>query len=167
MPRPHLLLLCAAFAAAPIEAAATPGEQLKPQPAVTQEQTDEQAQEMLILFVMVDYLGHGKANHESDPRIYADRVSYFDRGEISRDAVIADQQSFYRRWPVRSYEYIADTLKIGASNDYSVDVTFRYHFEVGNGKRTKRGVGNAKLGVAEADGRFVIVRESGSVATRR
>lgn len=166
MPRPHLLLLCVAFAAAPIETAAAPGEEL-PQPAVTQEQTDEQAEEKLILFVMVDYLGHGKANHESDPRIYADRVSYFDRGEISRDAVIADQQSFYRRWPVRSYEYIADTLKIGASNDYSVEVTFRYNFELGNGKRTKRGVGVAKLGVAEADGRFVIVRESGSVKGRK
>ena len=68
---------------------------------------------------------------------------------------------------MRSYEYVADTLRIGAGNDDSLDVTFRYHFEVANGKRMKRGVGVAKLGVAEADGRFVIVRESGSVKGRK
>jgi hypothetical protein len=135
-------------------------------PAPDPQKQTEQFLEQLIAFVLVDYLGHGNPNHVNAPAIYADRVIYFDKGEVGRDDVIADQAAYNRRWPKRTYEYIKDTIRADAAKDGSIDVSFRYVFDVSNGKEKKTGIAVSRLGVAVIGGKFVIMREAGEVERR-
>lgn len=114
-------------------------------------------------FVIVDYLGEGKPGYETRPELYADRVVYYDQGEIAREGVIADQRRHYKRWSKRRYVFIRDTLNVTPADDENFDISFRYTFEVGNGKLTKVGSGLTRLGIARQGGRFVVVREDGEV----
>ncbi len=117
-------------------------------------------------FVVTEYLGHGRPDHQNRAELYAPRVTYFDKGEISRAQVMAEKQSYYRRWPKRTYELIPDTLRAEVAADRTFDITFRYTFDVSGGRESRRGIAVARLGVVLSEGGFTIVREAGDVEKR-
>ena len=122
----------------------------------------------LTYFVQHDYLGNGRLNHISDAALFADRVDYYGRRRLSRRAVDASRHSYYRKWPQRRYEFIPDSMRIRQRGEDSVDIAFRYTFELaGRGKRI-RGVGRTRLTVRQRheDGAFEITRENGRVLRR-
>lgn len=137
-----------------------------PEPATGGSSGHEQLLRRLGDFVVTDYLGHGRIDHQNRADIYAPRVIYFDKGEISRAQVMAEKQSYYRRWPKRTYELIPDTLRAEVGADATFDITFRYTFEVGGGRDSRRGIAVARLGVAVVEGGFAILREAGDVEKR-
>ena len=134
---------------------------------VKPEQDRQQALRRLIDFVVVEYLGHGRTDHENRAEIYAPRVVYFDKGEISRDAVMAEKRTYYKRWPKRSYTLIEGSVDAKPGPNDTLDMTFRYTFEVSNNRDRRSGTGSTRLGVALVEGRYVIVREAGGVERRR
>lgn len=114
----------------------------------------------LTAFVVQDYLGHGKSDHENRPELYAPRVRYYQKGEISRNAVMAEKRNYYRRWPSRNYDLIANSLRAAPGPNDTLVMTFRYTYEVSRGAERRKGTGATTLGVALNEGRFIIVRET-------
>ena len=117
-------------------------------------------------FVKDAYLGHGKENHVSDDTIFADEVEYYDEGRIPRSEVTADHDNYYRKWPERLYEMIADSLKFTPTSDNTVDATFRYAYQLANGTKKTGGIGVTNLSIQLRDGRFEITKEQGKVVSR-
>jgi len=64
----------------------------------------------------------------SELTFYADRVSYFDHGDVSRDFIAKDVSRYYKRWPQRDYELLE--FKVGAFRENEVEVKFRIGFQV-------------------------------------
>jgi hypothetical protein len=120
----------------------------------------------IVNFVGVDYLGHGLLNHESRAELYGPQVVYFEKGTLSRDQVMADKKAYYARWPKRKYELVANSLTTQSGAGDSLDVTFRYVFEVADAKRTVTGIGTTTIGLVSRGGRLLIVRETGQVLQR-
>lgn len=117
----------------------------------------------LFNFVVVEYLGHGRVDHRDRPELFAPQINYYKRGVISREALLADKAAYYRRWPTRRYELITDSIQAAPGGGGTIDITFRYIFEVANNKETRRGKGIARLRVTLADDKFSIVSEEGEV----
>lgn len=148
---------------------ATPGQPPPRQPERTPPDPKRDNDEFLRRlgqFVVVDYLGQGRANHENQPDIFAPRVVYFDKGEVPREVVMREKRAYYRKWPTRSFELIKDTLRLDKASDGTLQITFRYVFDVTDGNQRRRGIALAELGIAESGGRLVIRRENGSVEKR-
>ena len=120
----------------------------------------------LVDFVKNAYLGHGKANHVSDEAIFAGEVDYYDQGRVPRAAVTQDHESYYKKWPVRTYEMIADSLQLNPTADNIVDASFRYAFQVANGAKHLGGISVTYLTIQFRDGRFEITKEQGRVVSR-
>jgi hypothetical protein len=123
----------------------------------------ERLRRALFNFVVIEYLGHGRANHTDRPELFAPEVKYYNKGVIPREAVLADKESYYKRWPQRRYELIADSVQAAAASGDSLDITFRYEFQVSRGAETRRGRGVSRLGVQLIDGQFAIISEDGEV----
>lgn len=121
----------------------------------------------LFNFVVIEYLGHGRSDHRDRPALFAPRIKYYQKGVISREALLADKAAYYRRWPQRRYELIKDSVQAAPGSGDSIDVTFHYAFEVSNGKEVRRGTGVSRLGVQLIDGQFSIISEDGKVERRQ
>ncbi len=127
----------------------------------------ERLRRALFNFVVIEYLGHGRYDHRDRPELFAPRVRYYKKGVISREALMADKSAYYKRWPQRRYELIRDSIQAAPGAGDTIDITFRYGFEVSNGRETRRGIGVARLGVQLIDGEFSIVSEDGEVERRQ
>lgn len=121
----------------------------------------------LFNFVVIEYLGHGRVDHRDRLELFAPRVNYYKKGVVSREALLADKAAYYRRWPQRRYELIKDSIQAAPGRGDTIEMTFRYVFEVGNDKETRRGTGIARLGVTLTDDKFWIVSEDGEVERRQ
>ena len=73
---------------------------------------------------------------------------------------MAEKRNYYRRWPSRSYDLIANSLRAAPGPNDTLVMTFRYTFEVSRGTERRKGTGATTLGVALNEGRFIIVRET-------
>jgi hypothetical protein len=120
----------------------------------------------LLRFVLESYLGNGRPGHVNPADIYADVVGYYGRGRVTRAQVLADKQTYYRRWPERTYTYIPDSLRIERGAGDTVTITFRHRYEVAAGQNRRAGIATTRLDVSLQDGRFVIVGEGGMVERR-
>jgi len=75
------------------------------------------------------YLDACKTNElPAELAFYADRVNYFDHGEVTRDFVARDVARYYKRWPQRDYELL--DLTLGKTSEQEVEVKFRIRFNV-------------------------------------
>lgn len=121
----------------------------------------------LMTFVADDYLGTGRDDHENRPDLYAESVDYYGRSRTTRAAVMDGKRAYYRKWPQRRYEMIADSLQAKPGAGDSVEITFRYAYRVANGARYAEGIGTTTLGLVLADdGRYQIVKETGGIVRR-
>jgi hypothetical protein len=126
----------------------------------------EQLLKQLYHFVQVDYLGQGTVSRTASPEMYAPTVTYFSRGEITRDQVLAEKRVYYSRWPNRVFEMVEGSLKGQAAGDDEVELFFRYSFDVSNSSDSRRGIATATLRVALTGDRFVIRGEKGGIEKR-
>jgi hypothetical protein len=134
------------------------------------ERDDSEAERLrraLFNFVVIEYLGHGRADHRDRPDLFAPRVNYYKKGIVTREALLADKTTYYKRWPKRRYELIKDSVQVARGGGDSIEVTFRYGFEVANDRETRRGTGVARLSVQLTGGQFSIVSEDGEVERRQ
>jgi hypothetical protein len=132
----------------------------------TKDRDSERLREQLYRFVVIEYLGHGLIDHRGRADLFASRVNYYKRGVISREAMLVEKSNYYKRWPRRQYELISDSLRAAPGPDNTVNITFRYLFEVSNDKESRSGIGFTTLGIERIDGRFSIVSEDGGVERR-
>ncbi len=129
----------------------------------------EQGRDMaaeLINFIKLAYLGHGLQDHMLPEIMFADEVDYYDHGRLPRDGVMKDHADYYRKWPSRHYEMIADSLQLKVIDDSTVEASFRYAFQVANTKKKAGGIAVTDLTIQVRDGRFIITREAGKVVSR-
>ncbi len=113
--------------------------------------------------MVVEYLGHGRTDHKDRPELFAAQVRYYKKGLVSREALLADKEAYYKRWPMRRYALIKDSVQASSGADNSINITFRYEFEVSRAAETRRGTGVARLGVQLIGGTFEIISEDGEV----
>lgn len=92
---------------------------------------------------------------------YAEQVDYFDRGRVSRAAVVADKGDYLRRWPRREYERTSDVTVRTVPE--GTQIRFNYRYVVRNDTRMATGEGWVLLTVAEGNGDYHIVSEKGGV----
>jgi hypothetical protein len=126
----------------------------------------EQLLKQLYQFVQVEYLGHGTVSQTASPEMYAPTVTYFSRGDITRDQVLAEKRAYYSRWPNRVFEMVEGSLKGQPAGDDEVELFFRYSFDVSNANDSRRGIATATLRVALTGERFVIRGEKGGIEKR-
>lgn len=154
---------------APTAASSAPAPARAPGSRPSEGSADEReaALRRLADFVVVDYLGHGIAEHGNRPELYAPQVAYYAKGTITREAVMADKRAYYAKWPRRTYKLVPGSLSAARGPGDSLDITFRFEFQVSDAKRSVRGTGATTLGVVKAGEGFLIVRENGGVLSRR
>ena len=128
--------------------------------------TREALMSRLLTFVLDDYLGNARLNHENQATMYADVISYYGKSQTSRMAVMADKRAYYRRWPSRTYTYQPDSLKLAEVGSDGIGISFRHTYEVAKGPERRRGTAVTRLDVALRDGRFMILSEDGEVVRR-
>lgn len=95
----------------------------------------------------------------SELAFYADRVSYFDHGEVGRDFIAKDVARYYKRWPQRNYELL--DFKLGPGGENEVEVKFRIGFQVKSPSHRASGktVNVFKIRQTGDDLRFVSLKE--------
>jgi hypothetical protein len=165
-----LLIICLAVNALAAEALAASPPGRAGGVAPVQDQIAPERQELLRRldsFIRDDYLGSGLAGHENAAALYAASVDYYGRAKVPRAAVISQKQAYYRKWPTRRYEVIAGTFAVRPGANDAVEIVFRYTYELSDGRRSMRGVGQTVLGVVlSADGNFQIAKEEGGIVAR-
>lgn len=119
----------------------------------------------LVDFIKSKYLGSGRVDHFIDEGALADEVEYYDKGKITRAAVLHDNKAYYQKWPERLYDMIDDSLQLKVVDDTTVDATFRYNFHLRKDTRQVSGVGETQLRIVLKDGRFQIAGENGRVVS--
>lgn len=85
-----------------------------------------------------DYLAACATNRlDAEMQFYADRVSYFDHGNVDRAFVAKDVQRFYKRWPDRHYDLL--DFKVTRTRGEERDVSFRIAFRYKNPEQSVAG----------------------------
>lgn len=98
---------------------------------------------------------------------YAQRVSYYGAGEVSRDAVLKDKAAYLRRWPVRRVRPDLPTLEASASGDGVFEVAVEIDFEVVNDESRITGRSLVEIVLRERGDGFEVIGEGGRVIRRR
>jgi len=141
--------------------------ELSAKPAASNDDRDStRLRDQLYRFIALEYLGHGMVDHRGRADLFAPKVNYYKRGVITREAVLIEKSNYYKRWPRRRFELIEDSFRAEPGPGDTVEISFRYEFEVSNDKDTRSGIGFTTLGIGRSSGRFVITSEEGGVERR-
>lgn len=95
-------------------------------------------------------------------RLYADRVSYYDKGLVDKETIYDDKRAYFGRWPVRRYARTSDIATL-ANTSSTREVCFDFTFSVSNNTRVLSGKGYAILGLQKFSDRILINEERGGV----
>lgn len=82
---------------------------------------------------------------------YADRVDYYDRGVVGRDAIHEDKSAYLRRWPQRQYQLVGP-IDIEQQADGSIAVRYDTRFWVHSPTRDKTIRGRSRESLTLRDG---------------
>jgi hypothetical protein len=89
--------------------------------------------------IVEGYLAAAEARTpEREVSFYGPQVDYFESGVVTRDAVMRDQQAYYRRWPERSFT-LTEPPEIVGTYRGAVSVRFRIRYALRSDKETARG----------------------------
>lgn len=69
---------------------------------------------------------------------FADRVRYYNRGVIPKEAIRRDLERYNQRWPQRTFR-LAGELEVEPQPNSQIEVTFPLRYELGNGPRRASG----------------------------
>ncbi len=116
----------------------------------------------IITFINDTYLHEKRLPKRRIKELYHPHVHYHGKKHVSVDHVIRDKLRHYKKWPVRRFKLIADTVRIhpvpGIKGAY--DVSFDYKFYVNGGRKTRKGRGRAELTLDVASVPMRIRREN-------
>lgn len=92
---------------------------------------------------------------------YLERVDYFERGVVSRDAVLQDTDRYARRWPQRTFELVPGSVQVTPKGGDRYVASFDYTYAVSNGSRQLSGRASGVLALVVKEGQFYVagVRE--------
>lgn len=95
----------------------------------------------------------------SEMAFYADRVNYFDHGEVTRAFIAKDVARYYQRWPKRDYELLE--FQVAKAAEKEVEVKFRIAFKVKSPTHSAAGktVNVFRIRQTGDDLRFVSLKE--------
>jgi Putative peptidoglycan binding domain len=77
-------------------------------------------------------------NVGAESEFFADRVEYYDSGQMSRESIREDLKRYDERWPERHF-WLAGTITVEPQNDNRVKVTFPLGFKLRNGNKIVNG----------------------------
>lgn len=97
---------------------------------------------------------------------YADRVAYYERGEIGRPDVITRIRNLERQFAIRIYEIDEKTLAVRALTDNTCHVRFEYNYSRKNSVEEQYGRRWSEFTVRRLSDRFEIVAETGDAIKR-
>ncbi len=101
--------------------------------------------------------------------LYAPSVLYFSKGQWTRERIVRDKFNYFRRWPLRRYRLLEETLQVSRtpSRPGSYDVDFLYEFDLSSKTESAKGRGRGflTLDLSQPGGR--ITREGGTVLSQR
>ncbi len=177
MMRPVVSALIAALLVPPLSLAApwkawsqtAPADSQSPQNSATPQHDNSMSFDDRIARFIVDfYLSGEQLAAEDLEQLYAERVTYFEKGLLPRAQIISDKQRYYARWTTRKYRMLRGTLRVerhpGAGKVF--DIGFEYVFDVSSNARTSRGRGRALLTLDLVQDGGRITRETGTVIER-
>jgi serine/threonine protein kinase len=105
-----------------------------------------------------------------DPQVaaenYADRVQYYGKRGVTRQAVLEDKSAYFTRWAFREYSRVSDVRSTNITAG-GRRIEFEYTFSVSDPQRTGvAGKATVALGLERQGGRLVILEESGEILER-
>ena len=114
----------------------------------------------VLLWVEQEYL---------DDRVtYAPRISWYDKGTMSRDAVLQDRAKYIAAWPERRFTYVAGTLQVVESGPSRYTATFSVDYWVRNARSQERsGRSHISVDLLASGGQLVVVRQQEIVERQR
>jgi len=77
-------------------------------------------------------------NVGAEAEFFADRVNYYDQGEMDREKIQQDLKRYDERWPERHF-WIAGKISIEPQSEKRVRVTFPLGFKLRNGNKQSSG----------------------------
>lgn len=108
----------------------------------------ERLETQLVTYVTNEYL--------RDQERFTDVVDYYDKGQVTREFVVADKKRYAARWPTRSYLLVPGSLRIRESALNRVVVVFDFTYQVANPTRNAKGTGTQEV-VLVPDGHSFLV----------
>jgi hypothetical protein len=126
------------------EADPTTEESASPSPAVpAPAESPARAQDLAperVQKLVEDYLRDAETdNVRAQTRYYADRVNYFDDGEVPRRFIEHDTRRYSKEWPVRKYMLTKPVTFAAGSTDNETTVEFEIAYSTKKGNLTATG----------------------------
>ena len=97
---------------------------------------------------------------------YADRVSYFKRGQIGRTELIRIAREYETKYPTRIYEIDDKTIAITAQPNEHCQIKFEYTYLARNSAEERSGRGASEFMVRKVGSGFEIIAETGDILSR-
>ena len=99
---------------------------------------DEFSAERLRDYVAAYVLAGLDKNVGAEAEFFADRVDYYDQGEMDREKIQQDLKRYDERWPERHF-WVAGKISIEPQSENRVRVTFPLGFKLRNGNKQSSG----------------------------
>lgn len=99
-------------------------------------------------------------------RLYADVITYYDKGYLDQAEIIQDKRTYFERWPKRSYK-LDSPIEVKMVSDGMLEVKFYYSFLIENSKRQLKGKAWNKLVLNEHKNRLFITSEQGGIEQKQ
>lgn len=139
-----------------------------PAPGPTNDDAKARVEQEVLSFVKTVVLAHARSQPEALPTLldsYADYVQYYGKRTAWLD-VLHDKESYFRRWPQRSYQLRDDTVSV-LCRVFACEVTGEYDWAVQSLSRNKRASGTASFHyVIDVSHGLRIIDESSQVLSR-
>ena len=121
---------------------------------------DEFSAERLRDYVAAYVLAGLDKNVGAEAEFFADRVDYYDQGEMDREKIQQDLKRYDQRWPERHF-WVAGKISIEPQGENLVRVTFPLGFKLRNGNKQSSGKVDKTLVLKQAgeDLQIVAVNE--------
>ena len=140
-----------------------------PKPTIIPVRKDEITREEIVNFVDRYIALSNRGNVTNLLELYADKVTYFDKGSVSKSIISQDKNSYYKRWPEVVNTMEGDVSITDVSETDTKQVTFYLSFYVHSSKRNQTISGNAKntLKISRIDAELKIVSENQEVLKKK
>ena len=97
---------------------------------------------------------------------YAERVSYFKRGQIGRSELIRIAREYENKYPTRIYEIDDRTMAITAQPNEHCQIKFEYTYLARNAAEERSGRGASEFILKKVGPAFEIIAETGDILSR-
>lgn len=94
--------------------------------------------------------------------LYADQVTYFDRGLQPKSTLYEDKHAYFVRWPQRHYQRTSQIATL-AEDEYTKQIRFDYHYDLARPDKELSGTAYSVLTLTRENGQVLISGETGAI----